>query len=68
MQNAIREVNELRKIAFDSETDTTTTGGRKQNNSKDYKKLGFQVRVRILKFMNVHFTFLAFFSSKGTIT
>ncbi len=37
-------MNELRKIAFDSDADAAAnSGGKKHNNAKDYKKLGFQV-------------------------
>lgn len=44
-QNAVREIMELRKIAFDMDQDPSTfnTGtAKRQSHAKDYKKLGFQ--------------------------
>ena len=43
-QNAAREITELRKIAFEAENEPTPPSGRRQTNTKDFKKLGFQVR------------------------
>jgi len=54
-QNALKEITTLRKIAFDSETDSSASTGtsRKQSHAKDYHRLGFQSHVNPVEDLSV---------------
>ena len=51
-QNIVKEITELRKVAFDAENEPTPPSGRRQSHAKDYKKLGFQNHINPVEDFN----------------